>query len=952
MKRIGLSGISGGAAVSALSQGEIATAVGRLTAAEAETEVSVYVQNTAQERVCTPLSVTVSGGWNGSGFGSGFAPAVLSDFAIIGTVTGGKVVLSGLDRYNSYAPAIYDDARVEFRRISGGQMVLVGTARMTDAAFPLQGSYPSDQKAVITGTVYRHKFDSWNRRNVPYWFAVSAVGADGLLGTRSAWTAFTPTGSDSGIDTLESAMAAVPSRTSGGALAAPETVTLTALGQATLDIAWSQVAGAAGYVVHIAYSDPATWPETGGEFGLADLQGDLPQAGDMVIWRKEITSLTADMFCSRVYGDSNTWSGLFPSFTRSAFPTSESSIRWEIVAWDEAAKPAETLGGYYLRQSIPAGITAGAGVYWSGGSGQTYYHRKVAGDVLVIDVWIRAAKPITMRFTSGQPGETNQTFDVGTEWQHYHLRSDYVSNPAGTMAYRWSLAATAGGEDLDIDYAQLRVYLEGADYGALRPDLAQSLLPGQKLRDHALIKTRPKTYAAKTVTAPPGEGFKGNTCGMHMETCRQHECIPWVQLEWSLFREDWLIWAEWLTQTQGDFDKILLELGNENWNPLAAFWTMPTMKDAQTGATLSAGAVYGMMTTMIRSWLQESPWWDSLKDRLEIVLGGWIIGSFGEDAYLHCPAAKYVTVASYNGGWESGSSTRDESGDSFCKMLGYAGGENSLRARETALASVVQTLGTTVGVDVFHDVYEGGPGYQLNGLNGISLTADEAIVQECVLKSRASATAQLDAICTAWKRGWLSNWFVLGRGSYWTSHREDGAEYLTYAVGRLIGASMGREFRIHETHAIAMTATEGTDDIAVYAFESLDTPGKWLFAVLNRALDRSVLGTDDELYDAVDSGLRAITLHTGFAAATGCRVFRGGLGNMRAHNRYPQGTRLTAAGTYEADPLCIDFDMAWHDLPVPEDVGRLTIGADFGAETGGLRGGNFMLIEFSGLERG
>lgn len=283
-------------------------------------------------------------------------------------------------------------------------------------------------------------------------------------------------------------------------------------------------------------------------------------------------------------------------------------------------------------------------------------------------------------------------------------------------------------------------------------------------------------------------------------------------------------------------------------------------------------------------------------------------------------------------------------------MLSFAGGEANLVKREAALEGVAATHGATVGVDVFHDFYEAGPGYQLNGLNGASLTAEETIAQECVMKSRAAATAQLDAICTAWRREWLSNWFVLGRGNSFTSHSNDGVEYPTHAVGRVIGASLG-EFRAHDIQTLAMSASDGLDDIAIHAFESLTHAGKWMFVALNRAIDRSVLDPQDPLHDAADRGVRAVTVHTGFASATGCRVFRAGLGNMREHNRYPEGTRLTAQGSYAADPLCVSFDTGWHEIDPPADIGQLTIDAAFGAETGGLRGGNFILIEMTGMTR-
>ncbi|HEY0214474.1 MAG TPA: hypothetical protein VGC40_12960 [Paenirhodobacter sp.] len=950
MKQINLAGIVGNASINVLSAGMSADTTAQLTAPDASTASAAYILDTKAERICTPLSVTASGGWNGSSFGAGFAPGVLSNFSLVQNMIADRVILSGLDYYTTYAPAMYEGAEVEFRRISNGQMVHVGTAKMTQVRFPLRALLPSASTQAISGTTFRHKLDSWNRRNVPYWYAVSAIGADGKMGIRSPWASYVATGTDSEISVPTAQTVTIPSRAEGGTLPAPA-LTLTAIGGVTVDLSWSAVSGAAGYVVWLAYNDPATWPDTVGEFRLQALQGNMPQTGDMVIWRKEVLNMTPEMFCARVHGASSAYSGLYPSVIENALVSTTKPADWEIRTWAENEKPAEDLGRYYLRRTIPAGAQAADGIYWSGGAGQTYYHRKKQGEVLVVDVWIRASKPVTLRFTSGQPGEVSQSFVVGTDWQKYHLTSDFAPEPTGTSAYRWVILAPAGDTELTVEYAQLRVRLGGSDYGALRPELAQSLLPGQKIRDHSLIKTRPATYTAKTVTNPVGEGYKGRTCGQHMDLCRTYGATPWVQLEWALFKEDWLLWAEWLAENHADFDTIMLELGNENWNSISAFWTLYGMKDATTGETISAGAVYGLMTRMVYGWLQESPFWSVLADKIEMVLGGHLLSAYGEQAYARCPEAKYVMVASYNGGWDTGTEKPEETGAAFRRILSFAGGEARMAVREAALAEIAATLGKTVGTDVFHDIYEAGPGYQMNGLNGASMTAAEIIAQECVVKSRAAAAAQVDAICAAWKRGWLSNWFVLGRGNYWTSHSNEYVEYLTHAAGRMIGESMGASFRIHDIHPLVMTTQDSVDDIAIYAFESLAHPGRWLLAVLNRAIDRSVLAPDDPLYDAADTGLRPVTIHTGFRSATGCRVFQGGLGNMRAHNRYPVGTRLTTDGTYAADPLCVSFDMEWHDVVLPTDIGQLAIDATFGTAATGLRGGNFVLIELSGMSR-
>lgn len=954
MNRIDLSGVYGAATVAVTHDGQTASATGNFSAPDGISAVSVYAMHSVQARPCEPVSITSeSDAWNGSRFGAGYSPCALTNQTIVKGVDGDRVQISDMDFFRSYAPGIYTGGTIEFRRVVDGTMVRVGSARMAEVAFPLADRMPDNTAKAASGTSYRFTFASWNRANAPYWFAVAAVTSDGATGPLSDWVEYRPTSVTEVTSVSNPQVTTAMQSGTEAALAAPTGVACAAYVKnetaypGVAEITWNAVSGATGYVVRIGYTDPATWPDNDGEVRLADLDGEMPVVGDMAIYRKEITSFSPDMICARVYGDYGTHGGLTPApIGNGRFGGANDSLGWELLEWD-GDKPSPELGRHYLRRYAKQGSNPVESYYWSGGSGQTFYHNKKAGEVLALDVWIRASETIPMEFTSGQPGEPVQTFTVGPEWQRYELRSDYATAPGGTQAYKWSLKAGDATGDLIVDYAQLRVYLTGSDYGAVQPYMQGSLVPGQKWRDHVLIKSRPQSYSMASAINPSGEGYKGWTCATHMDICRAHGLVPWVQLEWALPKEDWLLWAEWVATNYPDFDRIMLEFGNENWNTLSSFWTVPGMTDQVTGTAYGNGAVYGMISRMIFGWLQESPYWPQLKDRIELVIGGWNGNSFGEAAWRQCPEARYVTIANYNGGWDTGTYLPDETANSFSGILRFRGGIYSLTGRETALATAAADLGKTVGVDVFHDIYEAGPGYQLNGLNNVAVTAAQAIVQECVQKSRAAALAQLDAICTCWQRGWLSNYFTLGEGDYWKSHNPLGEEHLSYAVGRVISESLGI-FRAHEIYPLQMAQDNGVDEVVIYAFESLEMSGKWIYVVLNRALDRTVLDPSDPEYDATDAGIRPVTIHTMHDTAVGCRVFLGGIGNMREHNRYTPGKRLTEAGGYTSDPLCVSFDLDWHEVAAPERIGTLTIDDTFGAEAGGLRGGNFVIIEFTG----
>lgn len=951
MTNIALGGVYGPAVVS-LGQIEATQArEGNFPSPQNLTATSVYALHSAQPRACEPVSFTAAGDafWNGQNFGAGFAPGVLANNFSVKGVDGTRVFVDGLDGANSYTPTMYVDGIVEFRRVVNGEMVLAASGTVSAGKFEQVARTGTNVTRAISGTTYHYRFDSWNAANRTYWFAVSAVTSAGVIGKRSSWAAHVPT-STSSSTSVSNSFVTTPNQTeNAAAINAPTGVTATLVANGLVDINWKAVSGAIGYIVWIAYSAPSTWPTTGqGELTLSNLTG-TPAAGDMMIWRREIVRMSEWYICTRVMNDGSTTRNLIPGFVQSGrLNMSSDAATYELRDWPEGQKPSADLGPWYLRRTLKPSASIADGVYWSSATGNNAYHNKKPGDVLVVDVWMRASRPTTISFTSGQPGEPTQSIQVGTSWAPYRLTSDYVREASGTVAYMWKIIATAGSTGLLLDFAQLRAYLQGADYGTARSYIAQSFLPGQKFRDHQLVKTKPRTYSASMVTGPAGEGYKGWTCGMHMDMCRQHDLIPWVQLEWIWPKADWLLWANWLATTYPDAGKVMLELGNENWNPLSGFWLMPGMTDQATGESWGAGQVYGMMTRMVWQWLQESPHWPWLSQRLELVIGGWLGASFGESAYEKCPEAKYVTVANYNGGWDVEATLAEETGQYFRSMTAFKGGESKLIKREDALAQTAATLGKTLGRDVFHDIYEAGPGYQLDGLNGAALSAEQSIVQECVKKSRAAAMAQLDAVCICWTRGWLPNFFTMGVGTAWKSHREDGVEYLPHAVGRVISERLG-PFRAHDIYPIKTSSRDAVEDIGIRAFQSISEPGRWLYVVLNRRIDQTVLDPRDPLHDAAQSGVLPVTILTPHASATQCRVFKAGLGNMRAHNRYPEGARRQVDNSYAPDPLCVSFDLDWHVQDVPADVGRLVIDDRFGADPGGLRGGNFLMIELNGV---
>jgi hypothetical protein len=918
--------------------------------ASSDFEAASFIGKTHQPLTVLPPTFTAGSAVNGLRFGCGYSPITHMSWAVCDAVDGADIILPAykLSNYLSYQPALLIGGEIEARRITNGVMQSIGIFEIIDARFKLE-SLASGGDQILTDTSFEYVFSAWNEEDTPYWFSVSAVDASGNIGPRSQWASCTPstTGGGAARNDVESL-----SLTDAAAeLTAPETVSaLTEEGAGTAVIEWSGVSNAAGYVVYIGFSDPQAWPESGDQLTIDC--GRSVQAGDLITWRKNILKPVKDYMCSRVVGSAATYNNLMPKqqpVGKNPLNLPDGDEFWELKEFDETyEKPNDDIGPYFLEHVTKAGATSDIGHYWQAGSGQTFYYVRQEGEVFCTDAWVWLSEAATLHFTAGSIGESTQIIELKAGWQYVQLRSEDFTPDTGTTPRRWSWKLSAASEDLVARYAQRKSYIEGQAYGELPEATAKDLVAGQFWRDHALIKTNGTSYDMTSALAPIGEGFGGWSVRQHFEECVRLDLNPWTQIEFSMRDEEMLAYLELVNEYIEHFDRVKLEFSNETWNGLAAFLTMPAMVDSGTGDSIGDAEVYGMMQNMFYRVLQTSPYWDAIEPKLDLVIGGRNGFDYGERAWAHSTESREVDVAAYNGGWDVNTNIAAEDGATFAAMQQYGFEDSALTAREEALALAAQAAGKTVGVDVFHNIYEAGPGYQLDGLNGASLTDEQTITQEVVKKSRASALSMVSSYCNQALRGWRYNYFRLSQGDNWTSHREDGAEYLPYTVmmepARRLGA-----FKSYDVSDFTSTQTDDVQDVDVYAMQSEADEGHWLLAIVNRKVDKSILDEGDDLYDPADDGTKAVNLFTPFTSASTCAVMRAGIGNPRAHNRYPEGTRLQEDGSYVDDALCVEFDASWTSMPVPENMGRFAIDAALGVDSAGLRGGNFLFIEFKGV---
>jgi len=258
-------------------------------------------------------------------------------------------------------------------------------------------------------------------------------------------------------------------------------------------------------------------------------------------------------------------------------------------------------------------------------------------------------------------------------------------------------------------------------------------------------------------------------CDMHLEDMLKVACrsgsspetrlMPWIiaSLEWS--ETDYVNLIEYLAGPAGtpygdlrikqrdgvttpwtdEFREIFIEMGNEPWNYLYFF--------NFGGGTPEAGATYGRWCQYI--W--DHVWTNSayMTDIIKPVLGGWngarSTNSFTANARRECPRSEHVGMTMYMGGWEAGQEGQiggttwsDEGVQQWPVYLDRSG-------RSVVDGSVdLQEAMAAEGRPFEWLVYESGPSYMQDGLNGVSLTDEEQATSKKYGRTLAAAIGSLD----------------------------------------------------------------------------------------------------------------------------------------------------------------------------------------------------------------
>lgn len=237
--------------------------------------------------------------------------------------------------------------------------------------------------------------------------------------------------------------------------------------------------------------------------------------------------------------------------------------------------------------------------------------------------------------------------------------------------------------------------------------------------------------------------------------------IPWITANMRWSEDDWLHLMEFLCGPAGtaygdmriaqrggittpwteEFRSIYIEMSNESWNAALFF-------GFRGGYGENSARTYGRFCNYIWTYIKNnSPYWSSASGKLGLVLNGWsnnfTESNYGILAFSECPEALGIGYTSYLGGWERndpvGGTVWSDSGVQQWSVYRDRSAKSEIDPL-VALESQMSMEGKP-----FHIcMYEGGPSYLMDGLNGVSLTEEEQKISFNYGRTLAAGIGTLD----------------------------------------------------------------------------------------------------------------------------------------------------------------------------------------------------------------
>ncbi len=613
------------------------------------------------------------------------------------------------------------------------------------------------------------------------------------------------------------------------------------------------------------------------------------------------------------------------------------------------------------------------GVYNHSGTVQRWYkvldpEKQYVVEFLGRQEGLAKSSSVIFGFEGPYEGEIKSIrFDLTSDWKRYRAHFKVPKLLQEDRPGRMILSFTGPGK---VWLDNWRVYESQTAFMDFSENDYQALKESGMayFRAHSNVRTR-WGYSMKSFTDSIGNSeFWGNSgLSSHglpslLRIIKKGKLDPWLQIEMCMDEKEWLGFVEYFCAPyspdedspekkpwaykryqQGqkepwikEFDRILFEMSNETWNGLFKPWFFYgiSMPDVSAKKQYVSGEIYGLFQEYVVGILKSSPYWSlEVDEKFQFILGGWALQTgddgYGQQAMKMSPTSDYLTIAAYNGGWDERRPPAKPGPKGFSDSLTWAARESVLRA--TAL----QSGRSSAKGDYYLGTYEGGPGYNLDGLNGVSMTQEQVEQEAQTMKSLAAGTATLDVFLAQSYHGFkVQNFFTFSRNRYyWSSHakeRNGGQPYPAWKALSLYNRYGTGDFLEVETRSAPTWDFPQSQNhreskkvplVAAYATRKQDRLN--LFVLSRKVIDYPLHG---------DDGFSPVTVHLPFSKARKVTLFKMS-GDPAAHN-------------LDGDHVQIErIDLH------PELIGnRLHINEKTGADARGLPPASTFLYVFEGLQ--
>jgi hypothetical protein len=890
---------------------------------------------------------------------------------------------SQISKYDSIGSGYWDGATVRVYRVVNGKLVKVRTDKVRETIVEQWNGVAgiSSSELVQPDTTDAEVWiDSWSRRGVERYYVITAVDKDGRESKISnSAKVFYPLEKPKKVEKSslkanklirfnvpreikDGEVPVAPSELTAGYNAITDRVELKWTASPTADIV--------GYRVKAADVNPSRM--RGNHIYLEDSPKDSKlyiRKGDMIFVDKQIRKWDKEkMFSNRVYDLGRSYPDIYfqPTETR----------RWELVEHPAPVPPELAQSGKTcVRIDIDGDETINLKKYCYSGISQNWYKVLDPEKTYVVEFWAKQSNMADPKITFSMPGPFRHenaivpvVSQIDENWQLYSfeikVKKKLETRGVGQVALSFN-----GPGTLWLD--NWRFYEKGTDFMDFPASEIEELQKSgmAAYRSHAHIKTGEGAYTMEGFTNPTaGIGWRGyrpnsqHTLPSLLSIMKRANINPWLQIEMVMTEDEWLGFVEYFCATydpkkdspktkpwafkryeQGhpepyldDFDRVLFEISNETWNPMfyPFCFLYNTMTDEVTGENYSGGAIYGMLQEYVIDIFHSSPYWSKEADeKFEFVLGGWAIktgeGGYTVQAAKHSPSSQHITIASYNGGWDENAPPAKAAPKGYFDALSTSKRSSQARALLLSDALAKNDVHASLGT------YEAGPGYNLNGLNGVSMSKEQVEQESRTMKSLAAGTATLDVFLTQGSLGYhLQNFFTFQRNrNYWTSHariENGGQAYPSWKLLSLYNREGKGDFLLAQTLEGATYTFEKNAKraglknmplVGVYATRQDDRLN--LFVISRKAREYPVTG---------DKGYSQVSIDLPVKSAKELKLFRM-TGDPGEHNLDADNVRI--------DEISLDSKLAKSIFKVDEQSG---------ADKDGLPPASTFLYVFSGVK--